>query len=238
MRKGILIIIMGLLLSGDTKEIYLSLDSEIRREIDTQMVSISKQIQAELEKLQAEVTAYVESNAGLSQKQILKNLTQLQKDGGGMFDNLTRGMTGAITDKTFTISEDVFFAGIDDETTFDFNKGREMWQAMFVNTCPSCLALHGQIRTHKQWVDSGGVPNQRATLCRIYSKCHCFLVPAEVVPSTAEMREPIKIQATRLRKAEKKRGKKYSKSYQTAILGKINNPKSPIANLNKIKKVV
>ena len=228
---------MALVLSGDTKELYLSLTTEVKREIDAQMVSISKQVQAEIDKLQAGVTAYVESNAGLPEKQIVKNLEQMQKEGGGIFDDLARGLTGAVTDKTFTISEDVFFDGIDDETTFDINKSKEMWIATFVNTCPSCLRLHGQIKTHRGWVTSGGVPNERSTYCTIRGRCHCTLVPTDVLPSKKEMIEPIKIQSEKIRKAEKKRGRKYAPSTKKAFLGQINNPKSTIYDLRRIKKI-
>lgn len=237
----ILLFIMALTLNAETKEAYLSLSSEVRREIDKQMASLSVQIDTNVDNMYNDVQEYAQSNIGLSKKQTVANLEAIQKESGGLFDDAIRGMTGAITDKTFTVSEDIFFGEL--LTEEDYLKANESkrytWIATLVNTCPSCLPLHGRTTTMRGWKSTGGVPNERNTICtrRKGSACHCSLVPSDVLPSRSKLREPIKIQAKRIRKMEKKRGKKYAPSTKKGFLGQINNPKSRTADLRKIKRV-
>ncbi len=233
-----LIFIMALILDPETKGLYLSLTKEVRNEIDKQMVSISRQFDNSINTLTNEISNYIEARPNLSQKQILKQLETLQKEGGGMFADTAKTMTGAVTDKVFTVSEDIFLQGLKTEADFRVSTDTMMWQAMFVNTCPDCLELHGQVHTRQVWNDTGGGPNERDTLCTIHGPhCKCILVPSGTVPSKKEMRKPIKIQSARIRKAEKKRGKRYAPSTKQGFLGQINNPKSTVFDLRKVRKV-
>jgi hypothetical protein len=233
----LLVIIMALVLNGETKEAYLSLTAEIRAEVDKQMKSLSVQVSNTIDSLVSDVSSYAESNTGLSTSQVVSNLTEIRKDNGGLFGDATKGLTASITDKTFAVSEDIFFGRLQTELDFDQSTTRMMWQAMLVNTCPSCLPLHGQVRTLRGWKATGGVPNERNTLCTIHGKCHCILVPEDIMPTRKEIREPLKIQSARIRKAEKKRGKKYAKSTKAGLLGRVNDPTSPTADLRTVKKV-
>jgi hypothetical protein len=231
------IILMALVLSGDTREIYLSLDKEVRRTIDKNMQALSKQLDNSLEELVDNIDNYSLDRPSLTTKQVNDQLDTLRKDGGGMFDDFTKSVSGSVGNKTFAISEDIFFEGLKTETDFITSESLLMWQAMLVNTCPSCLPLHGQVRTRRRWISTGGVPNERDTFCTIRGRCKCILVPRATTPSKKEMREPIKIQAARIRKAEKKRGKRYAKSTKQGFLGQVNNPDSTVFDLRKIKKV-
>ena len=227
---------MALILNEETNELYLSLGAELRREVDKQMKSMTVQVSNAMDNLTTDISTYIESNAGLSTKQVINNLEDLQRTSGGMFADATKGLTGAMTDKTYAISEDIFFGGLKNEADFNQNTDKLMWQAMLVNTCPSCLQLHGQIKFRSIWDIKGG-PNERNTLCTIHGECKCILVLADVMPSTKEMRKPFKVQSARIRKAGKKRGKQYARTTKVGFLGQINNPKSTIADLRKIKKI-
>lgn len=227
---------MALVLNPTTNELYLSLSKELRSEVDKQIKSLSIQVSNTVDELALDVSTYIESSAGLSQKQIISNLSELQKAGGGVFADATKGLTRAITDKTFLISDDIFFGGLKTEAEYNQKTDKLMWQAMLVNTCPSCLQLHGKVKLRAVWNIKGG-PNVRNTLCTIHGSCHCILVLASSMPSTEEMRKPFKIQSARIRKASKLRGKPYAKTTKVAFLGQINNGNSTISDLRKIKKV-
>lgn len=227
---------MALSLSGDGKELYLSLTKEVRAEIDKTMVALAKQVDNTIDNLANEVENYIGSRPTLPKKRIVDQLDELRIAGGGMFDTANRELIKRVTDKTFEISEDVFFSELEQAGEYDRSNDTLMWQAMFVRTCPDCMGLHGQIRTRKTWNIIGG-PNERATLCTIRGVCHCVLVLADTMPSKAEMREPIKIQQERIRKAEKKRGKKYARSTRLAYLGRINDPTNKVYDLRKVKRL-
>lgn len=228
---------MALVLNKKTRALYLSLSQELRRDIDDQIKSLSIQVSNAIDKLDLEISSYVESNSALTSTQIKNNLKTLQSEGGGLFADTTKSLTGAITDKVFTISEDIFFGNLKTEADYQERNDLLTWIAMLVNTCPSCLPLHGQSMRLTEWRSSGGVPNQRDTLCTIHGKCHCILVPSDTMPSERDLREPIRVQASRIRKANKKRGKDYASSTRQGFLGQINNPKSTISDLRKVKKV-
>jgi hypothetical protein len=228
---------MALILNGETKEAYLSLTTEIRRAIDKEIVSITKQVENNIDKMVLDVANYAESFAEMEEVQLINQLNELKNTGSGLFGNIIDEMKKAVTDKTFTISEDVFFSGLKEQADYEKDDDLLMWQAMLVNTCPDCLPLHGQVDTRAGWVASGGVPNMRPTVCTIHGKCHCILLPENIMPVNTDMREPIRIQAEKIRKAELKRGKNYAQSTQTALLGQINNPKSKVFDLRKVKKI-
>lgn len=232
-----LIFIMALVLDAETRGLYLSLSKELRGEIDREMKSLVTQFDNSINTLADDVSSYVEARPNLTKKQISKQLGTLQKDGGGMFGTAAKTITGAATDKTFLISEDIFLGGLKTEADFRKTKDLMMWTAVFVNTCPDCLKLHGQVKTRANWDATGGGPNERDTVCTIHGQCHCNLIPADTMPSKDDMLDPIKIQSKRIRKAEKKRGKNYAPSTKASFLGQINNPKSTVADLRKVKKV-
>lgn len=51
------------------------------------------------------------------------------------------------------------------------------WAAVFVNTCPDCIARHNEEpKTWEEW-EAEGLPRAGATVCESY--CRCVLVPAE-----------------------------------------------------------
>ena len=238
MLKGILVILMALVLDAETNNLYLTLSPEVRRAIDAEIMSISKQINNNVDKLVLDIDNFIEARIGLSEAEILSQLKILQTEGSGLFGTIANEMSKAVANKTFSISEDVFFADLKSEEFFAERASEEfyMWQAMLVNTCPDCLELHGTVDTMANW-KADGVPNQRNTVCTIHGKCHCILVPDSVLPDNADMRTPIKIQAERIRRAEIKRGKDYAPSTKQSFLGQINNPNSTVYDLRKIKKI-
>lgn len=229
---------MALVLNQETNEAYMTLGAELRREIDALMANTAKQVNNSVEILASEISSYAINRVTIEQAELLTQIELLKKSGGGMFDNLVKALSDSVMDKTFTISEDIFFEDLQTEADFTNENDQLMWQAMLVNTCPSCLDLHGKIMSRNEW-QVEGVPNQRNTLCtqRTGSGCNCVLLPADIMPSTEEMRKPITIQSKRIRQAEKKRGKSYADSTKTGFLGQINKHDGRISDLRKIKKV-
>lgn len=228
---------MALVLKGDTKTAYLSLSKEVRREVDKQMASIAVQVDKAVDTLVNDIENYTQSNVGLPKARIEQNLNGIRRAGGGMFDDASRKLTGAMTDKVFAVSDDIFFGKLKTEDDFPIDDLRFTWTAVLVNTCPDCLPLHGTSRTMKRWENTGGVPNERDTVCTIRGKCHCTLIPSDTMPSKKDMVKPIKVQAARIRKAEKKRGKRYAKTTRTGFMGQVNSITGTISDLRKIKKV-
>jgi hypothetical protein len=227
---------MGLILNDDTKEAYLSLSDELRRSIDKTMGSLAKEIDNNVDNLYLGVKQFVDSKPTLTKAEIAKQLKDMQQTESGVFALSAKNLVTAIDKKTFAISEDIFFGKLKTETDFmNENNDKMMWQAMFTNTCPDCLKMHGIIKPRQDWKGNG--PNERDTVCAIHNSCQCNLIPIAVLPDKSEMMEPIKIQTSRIRKAEKIRGKKYAASTRKALLGQINNPDSSIVDLRKIKKV-
>lgn len=230
---------MALVLDANTKEAYLSLDTEVRTEITAQIIVLDKIYDSEIKKLMNDVNIYVARNQNLTQKQIVANLDKDLKGMTGIFAPFKKEIVQDTKRVNYQISEDVFFRGIADETTYDIKKDRLMWQAIFIKTCPDCIALHGRTMTRQDWEDTGGFPREGRTVCQ--SHCVCELIPVSVMPSQKKMRKPIQIQGERIRRAQKKRGKRYSKSYKTQMLGQINAPKRdkafPIRDLRKVKKI-
>jgi hypothetical protein len=128
----------------------------------------------------------------------------------------------------------------DEQTLIEQGAQRErlMWQARFVNTCPDCVQLSGQIKTFQEWQRTGGLPRQRNTICN--GSCQCSLVPVSTLKQIHDLKgsdrevseqlrekykEGIQVQKNKIKQLEKIRGKKYAKSTQETLIGQANQPK-------------
>lgn len=56
--------------------------------------------------------------------------------------------------------------------------GNMIWIAALVNTCESCLARHGQVKTFDEW-ERDGLPGDPVLVCCSFEpRCQCSLGPA------------------------------------------------------------
>jgi len=173
---------MGLVLNDDTKEAYLTLSEELRRSIDLTTVSLAKEVDNNIDNLYLGVKQFIDSRPTLTKAELVKQLTAMQKAEAGIFATSAKELITSVDKKTFAISEDIFFGQLKTETDFlNENNDKLMWQATFTNTCPDCLKLHGIIKPRQDWKGNG--PNERATVCTIHGRCHCNLIPVEVLPT-------------------------------------------------------
>jgi len=224
---------MALKLDKKTKDLCLTLDSVVRKEIEREMLVTSEIFELSGSTFIDNIRQEMLSRQGMAPAEIAGVLTSQKNNLMGAFGDLKKSINQQAEKMTYDTQQSVFFDGIKEDFA---DRQLFMWQAMFVRTCPSCIDLHGTTRTLAVW-DRTGIPKEADTICGKW--CNCLLIPMEVMPSREDERLAIQIESKRIRKAEKKRGKRYSSSYRSAIVGNINNPdfKDPSRNLSKIKKI-
>ncbi len=188
------------------------------------------------QKLMDDMIIFMNTREVMKRSEIAKQLNLEKNLLSGLFGAYKATVMNEMRNTSYTIQEIVMDDDIDKLLGYN-SQTLETWSAVMVSTCATCVDLHGQTKKRETW-NSTGRPRERFTLCGV--RCHCQLVPFDVVPTRAEMHKPLFVESQRVRKAEKKRGKKFSDSYKLQILGNINNPrfKSPAQDLRKIKKVV
>lgn len=205
----------------------------VRSKISNEAIIFENSLALNTDILISNIRHFVNTHQGLTKKEILNQLKDQQINITGVFAEYKTAIVKDYAQKVYKIDEAIFFGDI--QNNIDPGNIKYTWQAIFVNTCKSCIALHGKSRTLAQWDATGGRPKIRNTVCD--GRCKCSLIPSEVMPTQAEMQRPIKIASERVRRAEKIRGKKYSSSYVSQLTGQFNSPDNRLKDLRKIKKV-
>ena len=224
-------------ISLETKEdMALYITPEVNAGVSNEIAILTKVYQDDLDVLLLNVRKFVQENPGLTEAQIIAQLEDHKKNLSGVFGNLKKDLTDSFNAKTYRVEQDIFFGDVKDNTTIN-EAGVWVWVAVLSNSCRTCIRLHGMRKTMANWRATGGTPRNRDTLCK--PRCKCVLQPTEIMPSRDEMLKPIQVAGTRIRKAEKKRGKKYSTGYYAQLLGSVNSSKKNVLNidLRKVKKL-
>ncbi len=226
---------MALKLDKETQSLYLSLGSKERLKIDSLVGNFNKKIKDYGNQLIDDVSLYVNDRKTLSNAAIVRQLANDQKENLGVFGAYSKNITRSQRSVTYDVQNFIFFRDMEDELGYG-EKTLYTWTAVFVRTCKDCIALHGTTKTMKSW-EFSGTPKYAGTVCDGY--CQCVLLPNEVMPDKAELRNPLRIKGERIRKEEKKRGKKYSPAYREQIVGNLNNPdfRKTLKKLKDFKKV-
>lgn len=112
-----------------------------------------------------------------------------------------------------------------------------MWVAAFRNTCPDCISLNGQVKTKEEWDQGGILPGNGRTRCGEH--CQCHLAPVSRLANRFEIEgteqekirqlqsrigNGIKLQKKKIEELENIRGRKFSESYKTQLMGQIKTP--------------
>lgn len=233
-----ILFIMALLTTIKDKKaesIFIELPKDLQSGLKSKIVDFKKRIENAGAELQNGIENFVLSHEGLSKKRIKELLEDQQKEVAGIFATLKKSVNLSTQAFTANIINDMVSEHLRDQYDVT-DKTLYVWQAVFVNTCQSCLELHGSRKTWAEW-EAFGTPKKAPTICN--GHCQCELIPALIMPSKKEMQRVIKIEAQRVRKAEKKRGKTYSTGYKWQIVGNLNNPefRKTMNDIRKIKKV-
>jgi len=225
---------------AEAEEIYLTLTAPGKKELRREVKEGTEKLALAGNTLLDDMQRFVIERSGLSKK-IIQELAEDELQTLGSFfqaydQTLNKDFNVLVNDGQSTIADDT----IKQDVRLPSPR-LQMWQAVLVNTCPDCLELHGTTKPRSVWIREG-VPNQRPTLCvkNKNARCHCQLIDVDTAPSRTDIRAPILIQQKRIRRAEKKRGKRYSASYKKQIAGSINNPDKRLdlrkAKFTKVKK--
>lgn len=215
------------------EDLNILVQSNVKKEIAKDVTTFGVSLDLQTEQLLTGVRQFVNSHQDLTKKEILKQLEDQQENMTGVFSVFKKSVVQDYAVKVFRVDEAVFFGDV--VNNIDDGNISYTWQAIMVKTCPSCISLHGSSKTLNMWDATGGRPRTRPTLCG--HRCKCSLIPSAVMPTKKEMQRPVKIAAERVRRAEKKRGKNYSTSYEKQLVGQYNSPTNRLKDLRKIKKV-
>ena len=116
-------------------------------------------------------------NQGMTKEAIRATLLEDLESGGRIFGEFRRSMKATAKGAVYRVRDNAEFASFGVITSY-------RWIAVLINTCPDCLARHGQVREWEEW-EGAGLPRSGQTVCG--SNCKCVLLPEE----TTEI-EPIK----------------------------------------------
>ncbi len=219
----------------EAENIYLELTGIGKKNVRREVKVFENNLIKQNDLLLANISKYVTERSTLTKKRIGELLDNDLRNLVGVFNQYKSDVLKQARFLSFNIQQQIYTDEIQTELGFDENT-LYTWQAVFVNTCPSCIELHGTTKTKKAW-DAEGGPKVFPTVCD--GNCRCILIPTDVMPSRIENRKPILVEADRVRRTEIKRGKKYSPSYKSQIVGNLNNPefRKTMRDLRKIKKV-
>lgn len=207
------------IIDDQAEDIFIQISPASRVELKRQVTAFESKVKREDAKLMASVNQFKADTATLSKARQAELLGDQAKNVVGMFSEYQRNIMIHAKTLSYKIQQEVFNSDIEKEFGFD-DITLYTWQAVFVRTCPSCIELHGTTKTRAEW-ERLGTPKVFPTVCN--GHCQCILMPTEAMPNKAEMRRPVQVEATRIRRAEIKRGKDYSPSYRSQILGNLNN---------------
>lgn len=106
---------------------------------------------------------------GASREEIKKVLLTDLEEGGrlfGEFRNAVRATSNGVINR---LRDTAQFAE-------DYKIEKYRWVAVLVNTCPDCIARHGEVGTMEEW-ESQGLPRAGFTVCK--ENCKCVLLDAD-----------------------------------------------------------
>lgn len=136
--------------------------------------SIDVLVTAEAQKIDAKIAALTAQ--GWPEDMIIDRLLyDLDAGGGQIFGALISGADSAFAELDSQLQQ------INLNLTWGSDLDTPMqWVAVMDSaTCPECIALHGAVKTYREWL-ALGVPGQQASSCNIaQSRCRCKLVPVE-----------------------------------------------------------
>ena len=222
-------------IDNEAEEIFIDLSPPTKKELTKELNIFGKNLGKENTLLLTDIQKFVTERPNMSKKRIIELLEDQKKNLAGLFNSYEKNILKQARFLSYNIQQTMATDIIAEELGYT-KKTRYMWQGVFVKKCPTCIELHGTVHTMAQW-DSLGHPKSYPTLCN--GNCHCILVPIESTPSKAEVRKPIMVEADRIRRTEIKRGKKYSPSYKSQIIGNLRNEefRKTMQDLRKVKKV-
>jgi hypothetical protein len=231
-------IIMAFLTNMDkeSQKIYLTLDKDIKKEIRKEFDLFKINLEAESAIFLESIRKFINERKTMQKAELYKTLENNKKELSGLFSGLKSSTLRQARKLSYQMQEVMNEPIIAKELGYT-KKSLYMWQAVLIKTCSSCIALHGTTKPMSYW-DRTGHPKRHDTICD--GNCQCALIPVGAAPEKTEIRRPIMVQAERIRRAEKKRGKKYSASYKSQIIGSLNNSefRKTMRDLRKLKKVV
>jgi len=106
---------------------------------------------------------------GVSPNTIEKELIDDLENGGKMFNEFRNVVKATAHGNMMRISD----AAIAGENGVEV---QYRWVAVFVNTCPDCMELHGEVKSWDEW-ESEGLPRSGNTVCG--DNCQCMLLPED-----------------------------------------------------------
>ena len=234
---GILMAVVNLdaAVDADAKDIFISVEANTKKEIRRQISVFEANLLKEGNAMLTAIQQFVNERSNLTKARNIELLESQLKNELGLFSTFEKKAFQQSRFLSYNIQQEIYTNDIEEELGFDQNT-LYTWQAIFVKTCPSCIELHGTTKKKSAW-DSEGGPKVQPTICN--GNCRCILMPTEVMPTRIENRKPILVESDRIRRTEKKRGKVYSPSYRSQIIGNLNNEsfRKSLRDIRKIKKI-
>ncbi len=162
--------------------------------------------------------------AGVGQAQIrVSLLTELEQGGGSL-----ASLLGTLRNETELVQQRFYNDGIQAEVlgNQDPSQAKFMWNAIGKDTCPSCTARHGQVKTWAEW-DAIGRPGFGTTVCTFH--CRCTLIAVAQAQRlyraksesdlTRKARSPIRQRHKEVQQEARKRGVPFALSTFNSKLG-------------------
>lgn len=146
-------------------------DSLFDELIDKELEVLEIHLTAKAERTAISIEEYYKSRIaqGVTPGNIEAELIDDLENGGKMFNEFRNSVKATAHGNMMRISD----AAITAENGVDV---QYRWVAVFVNTCPDCIDLHGTVMSWDDW-EAEGMPRSGNTVCG--DNCQCMLLPED-----------------------------------------------------------